>query len=91
MSKNKRTAKVEEPREEEPQESVDRRYWPKGKAMPTGVRKIRRVLVPCPKCRRVLLDDLSQVAVCQHSGSDIAWFRCKFCGNTWKLGIKMVG
>ena len=68
----------------------DRRFWPAGVPLPTEYRKARRNTLPCPKCRRVLLDDGGQAVVCTSSGSGVAFFRCKACGERWKLGVKEV-
>jgi len=67
----------------------DRRYWPRGKRMPRVIKKRRRELVPCPNCRRVLLDDMGQAVVCTSSGDDVAWFRCRACEHRFKLGVEV--
>ena len=65
-------------------------FWPEGVAMPFVVRKVRRGLVPCPKCRRVQVADGGQVAVCTHSREDLTYFRCRECGKRWKLPVEIV-
>lgn len=60
-------------------------YWPEDKPMPDYYGKRR--LLPCPACRRVLLDNLSQAVVCRSLRTDVAHLRCKACGHTWKLAV----
>ncbi len=67
---------------------ADVRFWPEKAKLPQVYRKPRRELLPCEKCRRVYLDDLKQAVECRSSGGDIAWFRCKACGHTWKLPVE---
>lgn len=63
-------------------------YWPEDKPMPDyyGRPKERR-LFPCPNCRRVLLDNLSQAVICRQTTDDFAYMRCKACGHKWKMAL----
>lgn len=72
-------------------EAVARRYWPKNKPLPEFHIKARRAPLPCPECKRVLLNDGGQNVACLHSGTDVARFRCRACGYTWMLPVKVVG
>ena len=58
--------------------------WPRGKALPTVY---RRHAVPCPKCRRVLLDNRSQAVVVCTTGGGLAYLRCRACGHRFKLRV----
>lgn len=72
------------------QRAIARRcYWPKGKPLPDSFVKVRRDPVPCPKCRRIRLDDGSQATACMSSGDIVAWFRCKSCGHRFKMSVEM--
>lgn len=66
----------------------DLKLWPEGKPLPTH-HQIRRQH-PCPKCRRVLLDNLSQAVVCTSTGNYVAYFRCRAsdCRHTFKLAVQ---
>ena len=68
----------------------DLKFWPKKKKLPGFKLKVERRPMPCPKCRRIRLDDLSQAAVCTSSGAALVWFRCKACGHKWCLPVKVV-
>lgn len=67
-----------------------RHYWPKDRPLPTSWKKLRQPPPPCPKCRRVTLDTGSQAAACMSSGKGFAYFRCRSCGETWKLAVEEV-
>lgn len=64
------------------------KFWPEGQATPTSYIKARRQVVPCPRCRRLLLDNGAQSTACTSSGHDVAFFRCRACGHRWKLAVK---
>ena len=65
-----------------------RTFWPKGEPMPGSYRKMRREPMPCPKCRRVRLDDLGQAVLVTNSGCGLAWFRCRGCDHRWSLPVE---
>ena len=69
----------------------DRRFWPPDKPMPGFWPKTRRILNPCPACKRILLDNGGQASICTSSGNDVAFFKCKACGHNWQLGIREFG
>lgn len=60
-------------------------FYPKGKALPGTYIKRR---VPCPNCRRLLLDDRGQAVVTQSIQGDLAYLRCRACGHRWKLPVE---
>jgi len=65
-------------------------FWPKDKPLPTEYIHQR---IPCPECRRMFLDNLSQAVICQATsskfeGTAIAYFRCRSCDYRWKLPIR---
>jgi hypothetical protein len=65
--------------------------WPEGEPLPTHYEKHKRSRLPCPKCRRVLLDGIpSQAVEVRSSGAQVVSFRCRACGWTWKLPVKTV-
>lgn len=66
------------------------RFWPDDKPLPKEV--VQQGVLPCPKCRRTRLDDLSQAVVCTVTlpRQRIKHFRCKACGERWKLPVKKV-
>lgn len=66
----------------------DRRFWPLDRPTPTVWIRIRRMPLPCPKCRRVLLDDGGQNSVCKGTHQTIAYFRCKSCQHVWKMKVQ---
>jgi len=71
--------------------SQDPRFcWPKSKKLPQFVVKARRRPQPCPRCRRLRLDDGGQAVICTSSRQDIAWFRCQNCRHRWSLPVKRV-
>jgi len=70
-------------------EQNGRFHWPANKPFPEFYVKLRREPVPCPRCRRVRLYDLSQAAVCTSSGKT-AWFRCRQCGYRWEMPVKEI-
>lgn len=64
-------------------------YWPEHEPLPVVWMKARRQrLLPCPKCKRVTLDNMGQAAACTHSGNGLAYFRCRACGHRWKLSVQ---
>jgi len=68
----------------------ERLFWPKGKAMPSTVKKMASQLIPCPECERVLLDDGGRSSVCTSGPEDVNYYRCKCCGHRWKLPVERV-
>jgi len=72
------------------QQGPDPRYWPASQPLPTAWPKVRRQRPPCPKCRRILLEDGGQAVVVTTSGHEVAFFRCKACGKRWQLPVKEV-
>jgi len=71
--------------------AIERRcYWPKGKPLPDSFIKVKRDPVPCPRCRRIRLDDSSQATACTSSGEAVAWFRCKSCGHRFKMSVRVL-
>lgn len=64
-------------------------YWPKDQPLPETYQRQRRI-VPCPRCRRRLLDDGSQVAVVRAVKDRIVYLRCRQpgCGNQWKMSTE---
>lgn len=67
-----------------------RLFWPKSKPLPGPLLKVSRGPRPCPSCRRLRLDDLSQAVVCTSSARDVAWFRCKACGHRFPVTVKEI-
>lgn len=64
------------------------RRWPKDKPLPTHWEKMRRGLIPCVNCRRVLLDGLpSQAVVVMSSGRQVVSLRCRACGHSFKMPV----
>ena len=61
------------------------RFWPEDEPMPTHHDKRP---IPCPQCRRVRMDTLSQAVMCLQSGKEKASFRCRCCGNRWILPVQ---
>ena len=71
------------------QRAIERRcFWPKSQPLPDAFVKVKRDPVPCPKCRRIRMDDSGYATVCTTSGDTVAWFRCKSCGHRFKLPVK---
>ena len=62
------------------------KVWPEEKPLPKVVP--RRALVPCPKCRRVLLDDLNQAVILKYTRDGVNYYYCKDCGAKWCLPIE---
>ena len=67
----------------------NRVYWPEGLAMPEFYPK--RQPMPCPKCRRVLLDNFCQAVTCVSSGIETVSLKCHSCGNTWQMPVGKPG
>lgn len=65
--------------------SDDRIHWPKSKPLPTSYEKPK--LIPCIKCLRIRLDNLGQAVMLTHTRDGIAYFRCKGCGENFKLAV----
>ena len=63
-----------------------RTRWPDAHPMPAHY--IRRQVLPCPACRRVLLDSGRQAVCCRSTGAQIVHLYCHACGHTWKLPVK---
>lgn len=69
----------------------DRRFWPEDDPLPDHYVKLRARRNPCPKCRRLLLDDGGQATCCTSSArGDRSYFRCKSCGHRWSLPVDIV-
>jgi len=65
----------------------DRRFWPEDKPFPK-VLHVRQN--PCPKCRRIYLDDGGQNSVTTSTRGVISFHRCKSCGHRWKMGREKI-
>lgn len=63
----------------------DRHFWPAGEPLPTELVASRANMQPCPKCRRVLLDNGGQAVRVTSRPKGLRWFKCISCGETWKL------
>lgn len=72
-----------------------RRFWPPERPLPTLYAR-RKPPVPCPNCRRLLLDNLAQAVIClslatpravngEISKKTFAYLKCKACGHNFKL------
>jgi hypothetical protein len=61
-------------------------FWPEGKPFPRTYQK--RPQVPCPQCRRILLDDLGQAVVCKCTANGKAYLECRGCGNRFELALE---
>ena len=75
------------------QKSIENRrlarcYWPEDQPIPGTY--IKRKPIPCPKCRRVLLDTNARAVSCLSSGSAVAFFRCRACEHRWQLPVKEI-
>lgn len=64
----------------------DKIYWPKYREMPTHYSKPKPL--PCPKCKRVRLDNLGQCCVVMRTGKSIVYMRCKNCAHRWQLPVR---
>lgn len=52
------------------------------------LRFLRRRPVPCPRCRRIRLDDgLSQACIIRTTFGTVAYMLCRGCENTFKVPI----
>lgn len=72
-------------REVELTKRVRPRHWPDDTPMPEYYYK---QTIPCPYCRRVLLDEGGQAVVCTCSREHEAWFRCRGCGSGFAMPVK---
>lgn len=61
-------------------------FWPEGVPLPATYQK--RPLVPCRKCRRLLLDDLGQAVVCKCTANGKAYLECRACGEKFELAVE---
>jgi len=61
------------------------RLWPEGDTLPTTYQP--RPKLPCPHCRRVLMDNGGQAVVAASVGQETAFLRCKSCGHRWQLPV----
>ncbi len=75
-------------RESEAERLHAKRHWPRDRPMPEHY--VKRAPLPCPKCRRVLLDHGGQAVVCQSGGSEVVQLRCKSCGHRWLMPVKEI-
>lgn len=73
-----------------PQVERSDKFWPEDRPMPTRYVKSRARLIPCPSCRRLLLDDMGQAVVTTSSGRDVAWLRCRACQHRFSLPVEEV-
>ena len=65
-------------------------FWPRDEPIPEYCIKQK---IPCPKCRRVYMDDESRAVVKTQSGKGdgtSAYFRCRNCENAWALPVKEI-
>ena len=69
-------------------ERDDRYVWPDGKPLPATYLKLRPL--PCPKCRRVRMDDMGQAVSTRAVNTGVAYLRCRICEHTWKLPIELL-
>lgn len=60
-------------------------FLPPGAQLPTHYLKTSPV--PCPKCRRILLDDSGQAVLQRYTFGDIVTLLCQACGHSWRLPI----
>jgi len=67
------------------EERKKRAFLAIGEALPKAYR--RRAAIPCPSCRRKLLDNGSQAVLAVSVKADLAFLRCKGCGHRWKLPV----
>ena len=65
-----------------------KRFWPQRRSLPRV--HIKRAAMPCHKCRRVLMDNLSQACVVATITTTVAYYRCRGCGHRFKLPIEEV-
>lgn len=59
--------------------------WPADKPMPPHYK--RPEARPCPKCRAVLLADLTVAVLCESSKGDVGRFRCRDCGEKFQYPL----
>lgn len=64
----------------------DRIFLPENKPLPTH--HVKREIMPCPKCRRLRMDDMNQATVCNGTQGTIAFYRCRSCQHRWKMPVK---
>lgn len=69
----------------EPPRSSTRHFWPGDRSLPQAY--LRAAPLPCFKCRRVLLDSMSQAVAVVYTHGGFAYLRCRDCGHTWKMRI----
>lgn len=67
---------------------AERNYWPKGEKLPTHHVKVKRQDMPCPKCRRIFMDDGNRATVCASSGDTTVFYRCRDCQHRWQMPVK---
>lgn len=67
--------------------SKARMYWPEDKPMPEYAPESA---VPCPECRRVILDSGQRavVQVSRNLGRGVVYYACHACGHGFKLMVK---
>ena len=61
-----------------------RNFWSKDLEFPKEYLPSKR-LYPCPKCRRIHLDNGGQNSILQKRMPEAAIFYCKSCGHKWIL------
>lgn len=94
VEKDSGEGREEAKREEEPDPEPDKTgwpyFWPLGKAYPS---RYVRQQIPCPRCRRLHLDNLSQAACCIATQPTpppgVAYFRCRACEHRFKLSMSV--
>lgn len=62
-------------------------YWPADKAFPSAYEVRRKPPVPCPNCRRLTLDTLSQAVVARSITQGIAYLWCRGCNFNFKMSV----
>lgn len=66
--------------------SIRGMMWPEGTPMPN--KYVRPRPVPCPKCRRLLLDTGAQAVVVRAIHVEVAFMWCRGCGDQFKMGVQ---
>lgn len=68
--------------------SKDLKVWPEDRPLPEHY--IKRSLMPCRFCRRVLLDNLGTAVMVTGVTKAKAYFECKACRRRWSLPVRVV-
>lgn len=99
MARRKTNAAIEPQHQEPPIQAAElvveereKPRWPEiagpEEKNPKWVVKQDRRRIFCPQCRWRYLEDGGHAIACLSSGSDMVWYRCKHCGNRFKLPVK---